>query len=162
MAIPTRLLRSLQLREEGFSFVNVLRSSLTDDSKELDCRPGEGTRDRDQRVFTAIMQDELGMAQMFSYTLSLIFFAALHADAASRRVKWKDWLVTAWHNKLCLVDWPDDVPAPGPGFSVKKLGALQLRAIVAGYINQTEGQDDQVVPHMVDWSTGSDTDLPIV
>jgi hypothetical protein len=138
--------RSVELVREGYKLPLLA-------SGDLDCRPGESTRDRDRRVFTAKMQEKLG--QLFhklspaAVNLLLDRFDA----AASRKMKWKNWLVTGWRHQIRIVNWPIEVPSPGPNFELKKLTSQYLKMLVSGFT--AKAKDENVALDIVRWTEGN-------
>lgn len=61
----------------------------------------------------------------------------------------------AWQHHLCILDWPDDIISPGPGFNLKNLATSALSRLVGGYIeNVRNDNNDNPYPHIVSWSDG--------
>src|SRR5438876_8697118 len=107
-----------------------------------------------------MLQDELGLSPAPLTRNTTEYIIGDHIDISSKQVKWRDWLTIAWTNKLCLVDWPDTVPSPGPGFSIKALTAGQLKIIVAPFLARADINEEQQVPCIVRWSTSMS--LPVM
>jgi hypothetical protein len=75
--------------------------------------------------------------------------------AFSKKMHWKDWLKTAWHHHLCIVNWPDGVPPPGPDFVLKDISAHGLRALVCNYMEKVRNPSSNLeYPTIIRWSDG--------
>lgn len=63
----------------------------------------------------------------------------------------------------CLIDWEDDIIAPGPNFDLKKLSADDCKAIVEPYLDAISSGDDEYKPFSVIlWSEGRSSILVLI
>ena len=63
----------------------------------------------------------------------------------------------------CLIDWEDDIIAPGPNFDLKKLSADDCKAIVEPYLDAISSGDDEYKPFSVIlWSEGRSSTLVLI
>lgn len=70
---------------------------------------------------------------------------------------WKHFEDVAAKEELCIVNWPDNVMAPGPGFDLKKLTPAELQLLVGAYIDAVQSGSDVngTTFHIKKWSQGT-------
>jgi hypothetical protein len=69
---------------------------------------------------------------------------------------WKRWLEIAAEEELCIINWVDQLdPPPSPEFTLRNLGAQDLRDISGPYIeNILYGHSDCESFSVIPWSEG--------
>jgi hypothetical protein len=105
-----------------------------------------------------MMQKNLGALFIRCWCRSKLILAVLEAfeGVVSKGVYWKHWLEMAWRHHLCIIDWPDDVPPPGPDFVFKAVKAEHLKALVCNYIRKIKNPSSDVAyPTIIRWSDGA-------
>ncbi|GBE80068.1 hypothetical protein SCP_0212710 [Sparassis crispa] len=134
----TTAIKAVNLNEGGFS----LPSSFG--RVDVNAQGNEAPRDHFHRVFMAMMQQNL---QKFE-------------EAATKCVRWKDWMKTASTYKLCIVDWPPAILALGPDFEFRSLNAAELKVLTDGFIEACQkGRTNIPILHIIRWDQ-ADIDLP--
>jgi hypothetical protein len=83
------------------------------------------------------------------------FLVEKYCDTTSTKMHWKKWLKTAMVHHLRIVNWPDEVTAPGPSFNLKKISTPALSLLVGGYLsNQKNNNEEYFVPEIERWTRG--------
>ena len=75
-------------------------------------------------------------------------------DDSLDHVPWTDFSNFAYKHRVRIIDWEDDVDAPGPMFQFKKLGTGQLRSLSQAYVDHVVRGMDTVYPKVVPWPDG--------
>lgn len=80
-------------------------------------------------------------------------------------VPWVRWLEVAAERHLVIVDWPEEVPPPGPGFDSKKLCGPSVKKMVAAYIDNIVNQTpikEGLLFSVEKWSDGMSIDFKYI
>ena len=121
----------------------------------MERRPGETERDRDRRVFTAMMQESLSTYYHVDYCAPLLKCLDRFEDAPVAKMHWKKYLRSAIENEIRITDWPVEVMPPGPKFELKGLSTYALRMLVTGYIDyKLNGKPRVLNPRFEKWTQG--------
>jgi hypothetical protein len=69
---------------------------------------------------------------------------------------WTRWLVAAWDAEVCLVNWDDDLSAPGPDFLSRSLPVGAMRSLISKYVvNSKAGRKVVAEVDIVPWTNGN-------
>ena len=79
---------------------------------------------------------------------------------APKKMSWKKWTRMAMVNELRIVNWPEEVPTPGPDFEMKTLSTSALRLLVTEYIEAKRRRDPPTdAPRFERWTEGESSHL---
>jgi hypothetical protein len=97
------------------------------------------------------------VVSVLAFDLTSLPDEASPEEGASKKFPWKSWVSIAIKRKLRIINWPNTIPPPGPGFIYHTIEAEEIKLLLGDFI-QTVREGGEIkhsnVPRIKCWRSG--------
>ena len=145
--------RAIVLGQEGWVLSQLAQPAETEEVDPLVMR-SESARDYYRRVLTHMIFTQMSKCALFMRCHSEIVHHRMteEFDDEAKCVSWTDFCDWAYHHRARIIDWPDNVDAPGPAFRFRELSTPHLRTLGQPYVDHIKDNADTRYPKIKPWT----------